>query len=96
MNHVPTALSRRRRVALGVSGFVLDYLLALPVGCAGGLLWANILPDSYFRFAHATTFLVNDIGIGQQQHRRAAGGNTLRDRPEFTGPPRWLWLAPRA
>src|ERR1017187_10273935 len=56
-------LSRRRRIALRVSGFVLDYLLALPVGCAAALFWANTLPDSYYRFAHATTFLVNDVGM---------------------------------
>ena len=56
-------LSRRRRIALRVSGFVLDYLLALPVGCAAALVWANTLPDSYYRFAHAATFLVNDVGI---------------------------------
>ena len=46
-----------------VSGFVLDYLLALPIGCAAALVWANTLPDSYYRFAHATAFLVNDVGI---------------------------------
>src|SRR5712692_1020467 len=61
--HDPALLSRRRRIALRVSGFVLDYLIALPVGCVGAMLWANTLPDSYFRFAQATTFLVNDIGI---------------------------------
>ena len=61
--HTPAVLSRRRRIALRVSGFVLDYLIALPVGCAAALLWANTLPDSYYRFAQATTFVVNDIGI---------------------------------
>ncbi len=61
--HDPAVLSRRRRIARRVSGFVLDYLIALPFGCAAALLWANTLPDSYFRFAQATTFLVNDIGI---------------------------------
>jgi NhaA family Na+:H+ antiporter len=50
-------------VALRVSGFVLDYLFALPLGCAIALLWANTLPDSYFRVANATAFFVNDIGI---------------------------------
>src|SRR4029077_489308 len=54
---------RRRRIALRMSSFVLDYLLALPVGCAAGFLWANLLPGSYFRFAHATAFFVNDIGF---------------------------------
>jgi NhaA family Na+:H+ antiporter len=61
--HKPAELSRRRRIALRVSGFILDYLVALPVGCAAALLWANTLPDSYYRFAHAMSFLVNDIGI---------------------------------
>ena len=50
---MPASLSRRRRIARRVSGFVLDYLLALPVGCAAALLWANTLPDSYYRFANA-------------------------------------------
>jgi NhaA family Na+:H+ antiporter len=50
-------------VALRVSGFVLDYLFALPLGCAAALLWANTLPDSYYRFARAGAFLVNDVGI---------------------------------
>src|ERR1700674_3474805 len=61
--HASAAAPRRRPIALRVSDFVLDYLLALPVGCAAALVWANTLPDSYYRFAHATTFLVNDIGI---------------------------------
>src|SRR5258705_9366275 len=61
--HGPKELSRRRRITLRVSGFVLDYLMALPVGCAAALIWANTLPDSYFRFANAAAFLVNDIGI---------------------------------
>ena len=61
--HDSKGLSRRRRIALRVSGFVLDYLIALPVGCAAALIWANTLPDSYFQFAHAAAFPVNDIGI---------------------------------
>jgi NhaA family Na+:H+ antiporter len=61
--HDPAVLSRRRRITLRVSGFVLDYLMALPVGCAAAMIWANTLPDSYFRFAHAAAFLVNDVGI---------------------------------
>src|ERR1700686_357008 len=61
--HTPVMLSRRRRIARRISGFVLDYLIALPAGCVVALLWANTLPESYYRFAHATTFLVNDVGI---------------------------------
>src|ERR1700694_4197219 len=61
MSHHDT--SPRRRMALRVSALLLDYLFALPLGCAAALLWANTLPDSYYRFAHATTFLVNDVGM---------------------------------
>jgi NhaA family Na+:H+ antiporter len=53
----------RGSVALPVSGFVVDYLIALPVGCAAALIWANTNPDSYHRFSNAAAFLVNDIGI---------------------------------
>src|SRR4030095_9993647 len=56
-------LSRRKRITLRVSGFVLDYLVALPLGCVIALVWANTLPESYYRFAHAAAFYVNDIGI---------------------------------
>jgi NhaA family Na+:H+ antiporter len=52
-----------KRIAVGISGLALEYLLALPIGCAAALAWANTLPDSYFRFAHATAFAVNDVGI---------------------------------
>ena len=58
MSHTPVKPERRR-----VSGFILDYLLALPVGCAVALVWANTLPESYYRFAQATAFVVNDIGM---------------------------------
>jgi NhaA family Na+:H+ antiporter len=56
-------MRRPKRIAVRVSNFVLDYLLALPLGCAAALVWANTLPDSYYRFADATAFLVNDVGI---------------------------------
>ena len=58
MSHTPVKPERRR-----VSGFILDYLIALPVGCAAALVWANTLPESYYRFAHATAFAVNDVGM---------------------------------
>ena len=63
MSHTPAAPSKRRRLALRVSRFVDDYLVALPLGCAIALIWANTLPDSYFQFAHATAFWVNDVGM---------------------------------
>ena len=59
----PHAVSRRRRIARRISGFVLDYLIALPLGCAAALLWANTFPDSYYQFANSISFFVNDIGI---------------------------------
>lgn len=56
-------MSVHKRIALRVSGFVLEYLLALPIGCAAALVWANSSPESYYRFAHAASFAVNDVGI---------------------------------
>ena len=56
-------MSRHKRIALRVSGFVVDYLLALPIGCVAALVWANTFPESYYRFAHAIAFAVNDVGI---------------------------------
>jgi NhaA family Na+:H+ antiporter len=58
MSHTPVRPERRR-----ASVFVLEYLLALPVGCAAALAWANTGPESYYRFAHAMAFVVNDIGM---------------------------------
>lgn len=58
MSHLPVKPDRRR-----VSGLVLDYLIALPLGCAAALIWANTFSESYYRFAHATAFVVNDIGM---------------------------------
>jgi len=56
-------MSRHKRIALRVSGFVVDYLLALPIGCVAALVWANTFPDSYYRFAQAIAFAVNDVGM---------------------------------
>ena len=58
MSHTPVKPDRRR-----VSGFIIDYLLALPLGCAAALAWANARPESYYRFANATAFVVNDVGM---------------------------------
>src|SRR4051812_6691015 len=38
-------------------------ILALPIGCILALLWANTLPESYYRAAHLLAFPVNEIGI---------------------------------
>ena len=52
-------MSVRKRM----SGLIVDYLVALPLGCVVALVWANTLDESYYRFAHAAAFAVNDIGI---------------------------------
>jgi len=58
MSHTPMKPEKNR-----VSGLILDYLIALPLGCAAALVWANTLPESYYRFAHATAFAVNNVGM---------------------------------
>ena len=46
-----------------ISGFILEYLLALPIGCVAALAWANLSPESYYQFAHPASFYVNDVGM---------------------------------
>jgi NhaA family Na+:H+ antiporter len=58
MSHTPARPDTRR-----ASRFIFEYLLALPTGCALALLWANTFAESYYRFAHATAFAVNDVGM---------------------------------
>ena len=58
MSHAPLHPDKRR-----VSGLILDYLIALPLGCAVALAWANTRPDSYYRLAHPTSFFVNEVGM---------------------------------
>ena len=53
----------RRRPLRAVSRFLADSLLVLPVGCAAAIAWANLEPESYFRFAQAIAFPVNEIGL---------------------------------
>jgi NhaA family Na+:H+ antiporter len=43
--------------------FVFEYLLALPIGAAVGLFWANAYPESYFRFSFSASFFVNEIAM---------------------------------
>lgn len=49
--------------ATGVAQFVFDRFLLLPIGAAIALIWANTAGESYFTFAHALSFPVNDIGM---------------------------------
>jgi NhaA family Na+:H+ antiporter len=43
--------------------FVLDHSLAVPIGAAVALLWANSLPDSYYRVATSQAFWINDVAM---------------------------------
>jgi NhaA family Na+:H+ antiporter len=43
--------------------FVLNRFLLLPVGAVIALVWANTEPESYFQFAHALAFPVNEIAM---------------------------------
>ena len=55
-----TAVERKATAALG---FVVDHFLLLPIGVLIALVWANTAGESYFGFAHALRFPVNDIGM---------------------------------
>ncbi|HEY2150301.1 MAG TPA: Na+/H+ antiporter NhaA [Vicinamibacterales bacterium] len=56
-------MSFQRRFAGRLSSVIVDYLLALPIGCVAALIWANSLPESYYRFSHAAAFAVNAVGM---------------------------------
>jgi NhaA family Na+:H+ antiporter len=60
--HVATAdVGSRWR---GAFHFVTGHYLLLPIGALAALVWANVWPDGYFRFAHALAFPVNEIAMG--------------------------------
>jgi NhaA family Na+:H+ antiporter len=44
-----------------LSSFAVEHLLLLPFGVLVAIAWANIEPESYFQFAAASRFAVNDI-----------------------------------
>jgi NhaA family Na+:H+ antiporter len=46
-----------------VFDFVADHFIAVPIGAVIALAWANSHAESYFEFAHALSFAVNDIGM---------------------------------
>jgi NhaA family Na+:H+ antiporter len=43
--------------------FALEHLLLLPAGAAIALVWANLLPESYYSFSYAIAFAVNDVAM---------------------------------
>jgi Na+:H+ antiporter, NhaA family len=57
------AATNHRRSNASVVRFVKDRFLLLPLGAAIAVAWANIAGESYYRFAHAIAFPVNEIGM---------------------------------
>ena len=43
--------------------FAIDHYLALPVGVVAALVWVQASAESYFRFSHALSFAVNEVGM---------------------------------
>ena len=46
-----------------LSQFAIEHLLLLPLGVVIALVWANVFPDSYFRFSYGWAFGVNDVAM---------------------------------
>lgn len=65
MTHHPIALAgnRDRSLTARLFGFIFDRYLLLPLGALIALVWANTAGESYFRFAHAVAFPVNEIAM---------------------------------
>lgn len=42
---------------------LVKHYLVLPLGALVALAWANSSPESYFRFAHTLSFVINDVGM---------------------------------
>jgi Na+:H+ antiporter, NhaA family len=60
------AAFRTSAVGHGLSApvrFIFDRFLLVPIGAVIALVWANTAGESYFRFAHALAFPVNEIGM---------------------------------
>ena len=55
----------------------VDYYLALPAGVIVALVWAQAHAESYFRFSHATSFAVNEVGMATTPSS-ASGGRLFR------------------
>jgi Na+:H+ antiporter, NhaA family len=41
----------------------IDHYMALPLGVIGALVWVQAHAESYFRFSHAASFAVNEVGM---------------------------------
>jgi NhaA family Na+:H+ antiporter len=71
----------------------MDRFLLVPLGAAVALIWANLDGESYFRFAHAVAFPVNEIGmaiflalIAQEAYEAAMPGGALHTWRHWTMP----------
>ncbi len=55
---------RRAHAAIPrLTRFAAEHLLLLPIGALIALLWVNTAPESYYRFAFAISFAVNDVAM---------------------------------
>jgi Na+:H+ antiporter, NhaA family len=54
---------RRRHSVARVARVLTDRFLLLPIGALIALAWSNTAAESYFRFAHALAFPVNEIAM---------------------------------
>lgn len=59
----PRAGRRRPRGLRRLWHFATEYLIALPLGAAVALVWANVWPESYFRTVFGLGFFVNDVAM---------------------------------
>ena len=80
----PVLPDRNRGFALRLWRSALNRFLLLPLGAVIALVWANTQPESYFRFAHALAFPVNEIAmafflalIAQELHEALMPGGAL-------------------
>jgi Na+:H+ antiporter, NhaA family len=60
---VPRTTPGWRAAVPRLSRFAIEHLLLLPLGAAIALVWANTSAESYYRFAYAVGFAVNDVAM---------------------------------
>ena len=61
--HAVAFRGKHRRAGDRMVHYVMDRFLLLPIGAAIALVWANSAAESYFRFSHAVSFVVNEIAM---------------------------------
>lgn len=63
MTRAASPRRRIRTVVPALSTFAVEHLLLLPIGAAAALVWANVFPESYYRFSFSATLAVNDVAM---------------------------------